>query len=773
MQGRIRRPALLLSAAAMLAALDTAPALAQGGMEEIVVTATRRTQALQDVPIAVSAISGEDLDRQNVVSAFDLQRVAPSLVISNSTSETGGSTVRVRGVGTTGNNTGLEGAVGIFIDGVYRQRPGLALQNLVDVARVEVLRGPQGTLFGKNTSAGALTITPNLPKFDGFHASIDGAVGNYGDVELGGMLNTPVGDKAAFRIAGTVQKRDGILKDTRSGADYNNRRRGVMRAMLLTKPVDNWTWRITLDYGEKDEKCCTAPYRLIGASARAAAAIAGVTINPNPFSREVILNSFGSVEKTQEWGMSSHLNGDLGWGNLGLIVAHREFRNTNIGDVDNGPADIVNQVVRGKLLLTSAELTLNGQLGQLDWLVGGFYADEQIRNFNATVYGADTARFVGALIGNALPQSILAPLYPVGGGNVASNFSQNGTSWSIFTHDTYKFTDAFSGTIGLRYNSEKKDGGAGPFTVNSPSCSFPLFQSGPLTGIRTLCPRPAYQTSISEEQVTGTGNLAYKFNENVNAYASYSHGYKAGGINLDRDATVGTAVAVNGNITGTQAQINAAAKFNPEFSNSWEAGLKTEWLNKTVTVNTAFFLTDYKDFQLNTFNGLGFTISNAGTVKSKGVELESSWAPNENWFFTLGGSFIDAIYGNDPGLRAAGLAGRQLTNAPKWTVLGSVTYERPLTEDVTGFLNVNGNFRSKYSTGSDLDPLKAQDGFTLWGGRIGVRNDKAGWEGYVFGENIFNKGYHNVSFNSVFQAGSISSVIGTPAFYGLRVKKKF
>lgn len=344
-------------------------AFAQDEGNEIVVTATRREQALQDVPIAVSAFNNEDLSRLNVTSTNDLQRIAPSLVISTSNSETGGSTLRIRGVGTTGNNAGLEGAVGVFIDGIYRQRAGLALQNLFDVARIEVLRGPQGTLFGKNTSAGALSVVPNLPSAEHeFSAQL--TLGNYQNMDVQGMVNIPVNDQLAFRIAGAAQVRDGVMDGiivNNSGVvaeqDFNNRDRELIRAMMLYEPSNTVSWRITADYADKDEACCATPYSLYAAanpSRRLAGGVGGVTIPASQFDRIAYVNE-APVERTEEWGVSSHLSIDLSDAmTLNTIAAYRRFTSQNDADVDFGPADILRQRIPATQELTSVEANLTG-----------------------------------------------------------------------------------------------------------------------------------------------------------------------------------------------------------------------------------------------------------------------------------------------------------------------------------------------------------------------------------------------------------------------------
>lgn len=269
-------------------------------------------------------------------------------------------------------------------------------------------------------------------------------------------------------------------------------------------------------------------------------------------------------------------------------------------------------------------------------------------------------------------------------------------------------------------------------------------------------------------------SLNWQPSDDILAYVSYSHGYKAGGINLDRDATVGTCVSPRGvvNVACTQAQINAAALFLPETSDSYEVGVKTQWLDRTLTANLALFQTDYEDFQLNTFNGLGFIISNAGSVESYGAELETRWAPTEHFFGTLGAAYTHARYGNELTL-PANLRGQRLTNAPDWQVTGSLNFEQPMSGDIMGFASVNATYRSEYNTGSNLAPQKVQEAFTLVGAQIGVRSGPGAWDVYLWGENITDEDYNNIIFDSVFQTGSFSSNIGNPATYGITLRKRF
>src|SRR6478672_10508722 len=226
---------------------------------DIVITATRRNQALSDVPMAVSAVTAENLRNTGATDIRQLNQVAPSLLVSSTSSEGGAAVARIRGVGTVGDNPGLEGSVGLFVDGVYRSRAGVGLTELGPLDRIEVLRGPQGTLFGRNTSAGLISIITAKPRFTSeAHGQVD--VGNFALRRFEAGINMPFSDTVAGRIDGVYVKRDGFLHDVVSGRDINDRKRWLLRGQVLFQPSDNLSFRLIADYSHRDEECCGATY---------------------------------------------------------------------------------------------------------------------------------------------------------------------------------------------------------------------------------------------------------------------------------------------------------------------------------------------------------------------------------------------------------------------------------------------------------------------------------------------------------------------------------
>ena len=772
---------------------------AEDALGEVIVTAARREQALQDVPIAVTAVSDAQLERANVTSTADLLRVAPTMQITTTNSETGGTTIRIRGVGTAGNNIGLEGAVGVFIDGVYRQRSGLAMNNMFDIDRIEVLRGPQGTLFGKNTSAGAITVTPKAPRLGVFDAMVKVGVGNYSNRELQGVINVPIAEDLALRISGAYQRRDGFIEDVRTDDRHQSLDRMLFRGMLRWEPTDRISWRGTVDYSEKNEDCCAAIYRIAGGATLLQTSLVPGAVVPSDPKQYRAISTPGRplAENTKDLGFSSHLTIDLGDDiTFKSILAHRKFEGFNAVDADFGAADIVYQDSDITQELTSVEATLNGVWGRLDWLLGFYYSDESIDYRLATRYGADLKRFVTAATGGAINAATAAVLYPTGGGNTRSDYVQDSSSYSFFTHNQFQLTERLGVVAGLRYNHEDKDGGLVNYVTNSPSCGGGPFNgqgAAPPAGIpgtlRLLCPRPLTDTPINESEVTGAAGLNYKFTDDILAYVSYSHGYKAGGINLDRDAAssvLGVSPA-SGLVIGSQAQVNAAARFDPEFSNSYEVGVRSQFFDRALTVNATYFRTNYKDFQLNNFNGVGFSIFNVGSVKSHGFEVEGAWLAGRGLSFTYGLSHVIVKYGkNDPVLlfdppdNAAPLppnlplAGRTLNNAPKWSVSAGAHYEHDVGDTLKAFIDVGASYRTSLIAGANLNAAKAQGDTLLINGRIGLLRDaENGWELALWGANLTNEYYRIVGFDTLFQSGSISDFPGVPRTYGVTFRKEF
>ena len=377
------------------------------GNEPIIVTATLRAMDVQDIPLAVTAVAPETLEREGVSDIKTLSSISPSFNIQSSQTETQGTSIKIRGVGTTGNNTGLESSVGVFIDGVYQSRPGVALGDLVDLERLEILRGPQGTLFGRNTSAGALNIStkrPNLSQVEGF---ANASYGNYNFMNVQGGVSVPVAqDIAAIRLSGTWRKRDGFLKSS-TGAESNNRDRYLIRGQLYVEPNADISIRIVGDYSKVDENCCDAVIvretELAPFSAFHGLANDGVVEFGQSALQNLATNSQRFFNGAEQWGVSGELKWDFGGAKLTYIGAYRDFKSRSTAESDFTSLRIFTTGVGGsiqapgvlpngdRIKTFTQELRLQGTAfnDSLDWLIGGFYSKEDISAQQTMSFGAD------------------------------------------------------------------------------------------------------------------------------------------------------------------------------------------------------------------------------------------------------------------------------------------------------------------------------------------------------------------------------------------------
>jgi iron complex outermembrane recepter protein len=696
-----------------------AQAAAADEEEPIVVTATLRTMDVQDIPLAVTAVSPVQLERQGISDIKSLSSISPSFNIQSSQTETQGTSIKIRGVGTTGNNTGLESSVGVFIDGVYQSRPGVALGDLVDLERLEILRGPQGTLFGRNTSAGALNITTkkaNLSEVEGF---ANASYGNYNFINVQGGVSVPIAkDVAAIRVSGTYRKRDGYLKST-TGAESNNRDRYMLRGQLYIEPNADVSIRILGDYSKVDENCCDAVILRETELAPFAAFHGLASDGVGPSGRDALQNlqTNGQLFKnsSSQWGVSGELKWDFGGVKLTYIGAYRDFKSESTQESDfvslniftagrNGSNSRPGILPNGdKIKTMTQELRLQGSAfnDHLDWLIGGFYSDEKIRALGTLTAGPDFQRANSAFnFANLAGPNPLFTFTAFGNAGVPVNangayaenlFLQRGKSFSVFTHNVINFTEKLSLTLGARYVDEKKTASFDQLNSVNGACQasvngvlnggvpaglraglvglncFPFiapvtltapFPGAPLASNFLPLPRE-WANTFKDNEITYTAQIGYKPNSDLLFYAGYSHGFKSGGFNLDPTAaniSNSAAVLAGG---GLVAPIFADPRFKSEKVNQIEVGAKATF--GRIKANVALFQENLSDFQVLEFTGVQFTTFNVHNAKSTGVELE------------VFGKLSDHISGNFSATYANSRYPKNCADGVPASVLGSVT----------------------------------------------------------------------------------------------------
>ena len=866
---------------------------------DIVVTAQGRAQALADVPVAVSAINAATLQNSGANDIRQLNQLAPSLLVSSTGSEANGS-ARIRGIGTVGDNPGLESSVAVFIDGVYRSRSGIGLNELGEIDRVEVLRGPQGTLGGRNSSAGLISIISKAPSFTRFSAGAEATYGNYDFVRLAGNVNVPLNDKIAARVDGVYVTRNGFYYDPTNNTDVNDRNRYFVRGQLALEPTSDISIRLIGDYTHRDEKCCGATYvdrsvnpavgNLNEPATPLTTGLAGgnnivnvltalgqplALVNRPGYNRTLSVSpgrSYAGI--TEDYGFSGQIDWNLGGVKLTSITAYRDYRSDQGSDTDYSSVDILYRAADGnssrEFKTFTQELRLNGELfgGKLDWLVGGFYADERLRVTDNLRFGTQYGRFATCRL---VSGGGLAPLYsPTSAGCVASQpafsaafgaagptvlasllrldgindrgttldvYNQNSRNYAIFTHNIFHVTDTVDLTLGARYTNERKRfnatfGNDNTACVANQAALTPFLANAALSavagGIIGLSCQGNSTSELngvsvrdqrSENKVTGTAILSWKPISELLVYASYSRGYKAGGFNLDRSA-LKSPVLPFATYGGGSAQAGAQAlvsglQFAPETVNAYELGAK--YATGPFSLSVAAFRQEFENFQLNTFDGTVFIVQNingcstslgggdrdqskfasAGNynaaaattgacatgnvgygVRAQGVELEATLVPARDFRVTLGATFSDTKYRDNLVGNSAGaplnqalrlLPGQRLSNAPGITATSSVAWTPDIGDTgLSGLFYIDGRLTDDYNTGSDLFPQKAQDSFAIFNARVGIRGPEERWAIEFWGQNIFNKNYAQVAFNSPFQEGAVTASFQDPQYPGGR-----
>ncbi len=827
--------ALAMGCSGTAFAQDNSDAADQAEVDDsniIIVTATRRAEDVQDIPIAVTAVSPVQLERQGVVNVQEITSVSPSFSTSSAQTASGSVVLRIRGVGTTSNNIGFESAVGIFVDGAYQSRPGVALSEFVDVERVEILRGPQGTLFGRNTSAGALNITnvrPDLNEFGGF---ANATYGNRDLMSIQGAVNVPVvQDTLALRVTGAYRQRDGYITVVDANGseigESNGQDQYLVRGQLGWETEGGIRGRLIADHSKSTAGVGAAievlqspietagVFNLVGLGPRGG--MAGPIVATNRFDQttaeaaidaRIATANFAPITEVDQWGVTGELEFPLG-DNADIIYvgSYREFDAFERYDSDFSGIDVFNVDANNTAIETMThELRVQGDAfdGRLSWLVGAYYSKEDISQSVSFSLGQDYDALIGALFGNAAGP---APLQLFSGGVSPAGttntnlYAQNSDSWSIFTHNTLDITDSLSVTLGLRYSDESKTGSFAQGNNNNQICSAilagtgvganPALLANPLlsglfgTGCfaftapadlpeAALLPLPrTFSSEFNDSELIYTGKVSYAFDAPVNVYASFTHGYKSGGFNLDSTAAAG----------------GADPRFASEEVDAYEIGLKARLIDDAVTLNLAGFREEFSNFQVLEFTGAQFTTFNVPKAITSGVEIETVIRPSDGLTFNGGVTYTDARYPDDcAGTQTAqnvlALCGNSLTNAPTIVAIAGATYEQDLGNYLDFFVNGQVRFEDDRRTSTQavdpsnlaarvLVPFDIQDSNTKINLRAGIGAQDDSWAIEFFGNNITNQVTRGVTFNTVLRSGSRSAFPQEPRSYGVTLRTKF
>jgi iron complex outermembrane recepter protein len=805
--------------------------------DAIIVTATKREQTLQDVPVAVSVTSADAIERAQVRDLKDLQTLVPSLRVSQLQSSASTDFI-IRGFGNGSNNVGIEGSVGVFIDGVYRSRSAAAISDLPNLQRVEVLRGPQSTLFGKNASAGVISIVTAAPKYD-FGGSVEVSYGNYDAIVLKGDITGPiVADKIAFSLAGGINKRDGYGTNLADGSKTSERDRWNARAQLLIEPSENISFRIIGDYDKIDENCCFVGNVFAGPTAAAIEAIGGRINRNGIFSYEEYQN-FASENDITNKGVSVQGDFDLGALKVTSISAYRKSRALTNADSDFTSADIIGRNAGNVGVTTKTqELRLTSDFdGPFNFLLGGYYFDENIRNRQELLLGSDFRNYVNALTDNpataAFDPSFIAteptirflngipataPAFGGVGQGRTEDWRYKNTAYSFFGTADFEITNGVTLTGGFNYTKDKKNV-ASNTVVTDIFSNIDLVQTGanagflpaaraqpcggttvtagvncnPFLGFRALQFQPRFLNfpnavedgKTRDSKWTYQARIAWEATDNLNLYASYGTGFKATSWNISFDSRPFAADFIPGSSFAVPAPAASPIRTAGLALNNLTSGTRfaapenatvAEIGLKAKWERVAFNLTAFKQ-SIKNFQGNAF-IGTGFVLTNAGKQS------------TFGIEFDGSVRPVD---------GLQLTAAftyldPKYdsypnSEVGDLTGQQP-----AGISELSASLGATYTHefGDDNAFIISTDyyhqsqveinnnpAFRIYQREVNDMNASAtlrlgnGLQFSVWGRNLTGAKYLQTIFPSVVQAGSVSGYPSAPRTYGIAAKYKF
>ena len=817
------------AASAASAASAQAPA---DDPQRVTVTAQKREQTLQDVPISVSVTNAATIEKAHIVDLIDLQSVVPSLKVEQFNA-VGQTNFIIRGFGNGAGNDGIESSVGVFVDGVYRSRTSSALDDLPEIERVEVLRGPQSTLFGKNVSAGAINIVTARPQFRfGGSASLD--VGNFHALQERATITGPLSDTVAVRLSASNNDRDGTMHNTVTGNDVDNRDRQSFRGDLLWTPNADVQARVIVDWNRIHETCCGVVSLQNGPATQFIGAGLGKAVgNPaDKFGDDIVFNT-DPTNRLGGKGASAQLDWETGVGTLTSITADRKQTNASTQDVDFTGADLANKTQANDIATFTQELRLaSNPGGAVHWMLGGFLQKEKLHTGVDTTFGTDMRAYADGLSGpvpaallGALPaplqgalaghsnvyalellQGLVTPAITPGstyfapGQGILDHYAMKQDSASLFGNADWDVTDNLTLTGGLAYLTDRKRASSDVTLTDKFSqlnlqdvpqfgaIGLPPNLYGALGGLQFFYPDTGNHAPVNFPNASESGELkgdkltkALRANYDFgawSAYASWSTGWKAGAYNLSSDSRPPDANGI-GRTAG------------PENVSSVELGMKTETRKGYFTL--AVFDQAIKGFQSNAYTGTGYSLVNAGKESTRGFELDGAYRPAPWLSLTGSATYLDAKYDSfthapcvsfdtarcpvDPatGLAPAfrDLSGQRPAGIPRWSASASATFNEDFGGGLTGYLRAEYDYASKVQLIETTPAELSTYGTNNVNASLGLESRPSHWQAALWARNLFDHRTMIGTFPTVAQAGSYSGFPNAPRTFGVTLGTKF
>ncbi|MEM8497111.1 MAG: TonB-dependent receptor [Pseudomonadota bacterium] len=721
-------------------------------------TARKREESLQDTPISITAFTGELLAARNIDNVAQIGDITPNLTINQSASFSGSpssTAIFLRGIGQVDFTLNTDPGVGLYVDGVYISRSIGGLIDLVDVDRIEVLRGPQGTLFGRNTIGGAINVSSKAPT-EQFEARLKATVGSDNRIDLIADVNVPFSDTVLGRFSVLSKNRDGYVDRLQTGAELGDDSVLSARASVSIIPSDDFSALLALDVTREREESAAFVleelrstsdfpgfHNAVIAPMLDPAAAGGRCFDPT-FVNAVCFNEASvltndpyatngteqSVSDVDVFGASLTLQKD--WNNISLksITAFREVESFSFRDGDHSPQ----RVNATSDLLDYDQISQEFQLlgstmdQRLNWILGAFYFSETGDNPNEVFF---------------------APISILSGGRVENE------SQALFAQATYDVNDKIAVTVGSRFTDDARE-----FTPDQRVLTTPAGPAVPPVGTPLL---PSVTATVDSDDITSMVNLSYQPNDDVMMYLTFSEGFKSGGFTQRVFPPLLPAPGQN--------PADVIPSFEPESVQQWELGWKTNWLDRRLQFNGALFFTDYSDLQINVQRGIAPTTENAAEAQIQGGELELLAIPLDGLVLNLSAGYTDAEY-EELDTSVVGISfDNKLPGSSEWSGSASVAYTHRLARGGLLTSRLDWSFRSEFF----FDALNevGQDDYNSVNVSIAWQNESQEWRVALFGTNITDEQYR-VAGASILQPGGFKEVMfARPAEWGISVERRF
>ncbi|MDI1281516.1 TonB-dependent receptor [Brevundimonas sp.] len=687
-------------------------------IDDVIVTAQRRSQNLQDVPITMNVMGAAEVEQARIVQVSDVANRTVGLNFDAFPASQ--PRPAIRGIGSSDRGAAGDPSTAVFIDEVYMGRPAAVAFDAFDVARIEVLKGPQGTLWGKNVVGGAIHVVNQSPSLSGFDTSVAATLGNYDRLDVAGFANLPLGDTLALRLSASSRTHDGYVRNTYLDNRVEDQDTKSLRAQLLFQPSDNLSIVLGVD-GTRDRATAQARHTIGVDPASGTAAVWRPTIDRDRDTTRMDTNGY---DERDTWGVRLGVDWTFDDFVLSSISSWRRLDYNSFGDGDGGnpTTNVLN--IRGDQIeetsFGSQELRLSALPGsRLGWVVGAYY-------FHADTDRTDIFR-------------LDSPPQPSGTFGAIDRYDQSNITESVaaFADATWTATDRFNIFGGLRWSKDEKD-----YDVSNAAS----------TALLRARERFTISASDSWDELTYRIGGDYQLADHVMAYGVISSGFKSGGF--QDTATTG---------------VSAATPFSPETATNYEIGLKAELFDRALLLNPSLFWTDYTDLQVRRTVGFDTITTNAGSARIKGFELTSRWEPVEGLSLGLAYAWNDARFeelidnGRD-------FSGNRLTRNPehKWTF--SPAYERTLASGAVVSGAVDVQYESFIFDDIDNNALNVRPAKMLVDARLGFTSPDGRWEASLWGKNLGDEVY--ITHQYILTGGQFA-LYGEPRTFGATVRWRY